>query len=158
MFVNVVTIEKDAETVANKEDYAIYTARVSFRTKEGFQSIEKDGSTGRTYTQFVDSTFYVRKSKEGKEPFTQKDLTIGTMLFVEGEIGQDVVPKRDNPKERMYFVKLRINNARLIGQRPVRGEPKTELAAAVAAPAAKAEKLEPRKPKDEGDEYDAFLS
>ena len=157
MFVNVVTVEKDAEEVTTKEDYQVISARVSYRTKEGFQSVEKDGTQGKTYTQFIDATFFVRKNKEGKFPFEFKDLPKGTMLFVEGEIGQDVIPKKGSDKEKSYFTKLRVSTARLLGARPPKEGATQAPVAAAAAPAAKAERLEPRKPRDEGDQYEDFL-
>lgn len=165
MFVNVVTIEKDAEEAFSNEDVAIFATRVSYRTAEQFQSIEKDGKPGKSNIQFVDASFKVfkRKDKDSDGPkkllLTKDHLTQGTIVFVEGEIGIDVVPKKGDTKEKSYFTKLRSASIRVVGKRPpktgptgAQGEKTSEPAMAGAG---KTERLEPRKPKDQGDELPA---
>lgn len=163
MFANIVTLEKDAEEAFSNDDVAIFATRVSFRTSEPFATVENDGKTGKSHIQFVDASFRVRKWKDDKAPdgpkklpIHKEDLTKGTIVFVEGEIGVDIVPKKGDSKERSYFTKLKSSSIRIAGKRPPKGEGKeAEKAEPVMAGAPKQERLEPRKPKDAGDDLPA---
>lgn len=157
-FVDVVTVEKDAEVAKSTDEFVIFNARVSYRTRSAFQGVDapsgKSGKANKSYTQFVDATFFVKKWKDTdgnwKAPFSEKELVKGAVLYVEGDLGQDVVPQKDNDTQRRYFTKLRVGNARIVGTRPAKTGQETSKApeAAPTTMGASAERLQPRQPDD----------
>lgn len=151
MFIDVVTVEQDATVVADKEDVMILSTRVSYRTRNSFQSI-KDGKSEKSYTQFVDATIFARKSKDfADKNISAKDLTKGTKLFVmEGDIGTDVLPSKKNAGEKMYFTKLVISRFSIQGRRESK-DISTTPQPTTAVVHQKEEVLSPRTPVDEGD-------
>lgn len=172
MFVDIVTIEKDATESFANEDITIFSTRVSFRTGEPFQMVDKEGKAGKTNFTYMDASFVIRKYPEDgaaadapkKLSISMEQLKVGAQVFVQGDIGIDVVPKKGDTKEKSYFTKLKSSRVRLIDgatrkPREAAAPAATDEAAPKATAKAKAEDdkkiggpaLQPRKPADQGD-------
>ena len=158
MFVDLVTLEADAKVVSEKEDLAVYSARVSYRTRQAYQALDKEGKPMKSYTQFIDATFFIHKRKDEKSGETKasvdlSDLVKGAQVFVEeGDIGQDTVPSKKNSAEKSYFNRLRIGRCRLAGKLAARFESQAPVPVSASAPSRSPAPVQTREPKDPNDE------
>lgn len=161
MFVGIVKIEKNAEILADKPDVAIYSARVSYRTRQSYRYV-KEGQSNNTNRQFMEATFFVNKrpSKDDEnvttQAFSDKDLVLGTVIFVEeGDIGVDEIEKEAGKKQ--WFTKLKISRAQIVTKGTETSENDDSIPFKIndkkvpvpaKTPPAKAPVISPRKVKD----------
>lgn len=125
MFTGIVTIEKDAELVNSNDKSLVLKARVSYRTRTKFRDIDrKTNGPSTTSTQFVDTTIFINKDKDGGTRISATDLTKGVIVYVrDGDIGQDIVEVNG---KKQWYTKLVANGVDVVGKRVGKEAPVAE--------------------------------